>query len=107
MADTRLVRLKPYSKKKGHLLRRYTYKGIKFDHQRGWYRVAKPIADYLAEVRQTADDPDTPLAFDVCTDDEARAMDEAETDANAEGRNAERPIDATEPVRPRRRGGRK
>ncbi len=37
--ETILVRLKPYDHRRGHVLRRYTYAGIKFQVDRGWSRV--------------------------------------------------------------------
>ena len=50
MTDTLLVRLKPYDPRRGHVLRRYTYAGIKFHEERGWYRVSKDVAAYLKTV---------------------------------------------------------
>jgi len=73
--ETLLVRLKPHDPRRGHVLRRFTYRGIKFHEERGWYRVDKAVADYLRGVRQTASDEHAPLAFDVCTPDEAKALD--------------------------------
>jgi len=86
--ETLLVRLKPYDPRRGFVLRRFTYKGIKFQEERGWYRVEKQVADYLAGVRQVEHDPHSPSAFDVQTDDEAKALDareesEAKTRKNA------------------------
>ena len=75
MTDTLLVRLKPYDPRRGHVLRRYTYAGIKFQEERGWYRVEKSVAEYLRSVRPVAGDEVTPLAFDVCTEEEAKALD--------------------------------
>jgi hypothetical protein len=73
--DTMLVRLKPHDPRRGFVLRRYTYRGIKFHAERGWYRVEAPVADYLRAVRQVASDEHSPPAFDVCTADEAVALD--------------------------------
>ena len=81
--DTLLVRLKPHDPRRGHVLRRYTYRGIKFHEERGWYRVEQPVADYLRAVRQVPSDPHSPLAFDVCTDDEAKGLDAREKEAGA------------------------
>ena len=82
--DSRLVRLKAVEKRRGHGLRRFTYKGITFVAGQGWSRVPKAIADYLAEVRQVDGDPHSALAFDVATDTEARVIDESEArDAQA------------------------
>lgn len=76
-----LVRLKPFDSRRGHVLRRYTYAGVKFQEDRGWYRVSRDMAAYLRTVRQVAGDPYSPLAFDVCTPDEARALEASEQEA--------------------------
>jgi len=76
--DTLLVRLKPHDPRRGFVLRRYTYRGIKFHDERGWYRVEKVVADYLRGIRQVAGDDHSPPAFDVCTGDEAKALDTRE-----------------------------
>jgi hypothetical protein len=78
MTDTLLVRLKPYDPRRGHVLRRYTYAGIKFQDERGWYRVERPVAEYLRAVREVPSDRYAPLAFDVCTEAEAKALDAGE-----------------------------
>ena len=76
--ETLLVRLKAYDPRRGFVLRRFTYAGIKFQEERGWYRVEKEVADYLRGVPQISTDQYSPLAFDVCNDDEAKALEEAE-----------------------------
>ncbi len=76
--ETMLVRLKPYDQRIGHVLRRFTYAGVKIHEERGWHRVTKQVADYLRGVRQVANDEYSPLAFDVCTDEEAKALDTRE-----------------------------
>ena len=76
--ETLLVRLKPHDSRRGHVLRRYTYLGIKLHQERGWYRVATEVAEYLRGVHQVASDEYSPLAFDVCTDEEAKALDTRE-----------------------------
>jgi hypothetical protein len=76
--QTMLVRLKPYNPKRGYLLRRFTYRGIRFQEERGWYRVDEEIAKYLSDVRQVDSDLDSSPAFDVCTEEEARALEEKE-----------------------------
>ena len=80
--QAQLVRLKPYDPRRGYVLRRFTFRGIKFHEERGWYRVDKDVADYLRSVRQVASDKHAPLAFDVCTEAEAQALD-AEQEAAA------------------------
>ncbi len=73
--ETMLVRLKSFDPRRGQIVRRFTYAGIKFHEERGWYRVEKSVAEYLRSVRQVAGDEVTPLAFDVCTEEEAKALD--------------------------------
>jgi hypothetical protein len=79
--DTMLVRLKPFDPRRGQVLRRYTHAGIKFHGERGWYRVEKPVAEYLRTVRNQPTDANSPFAFDVCTEEEAKALDARERDA--------------------------
>ena len=86
--DTMLVRLKPYDPRRGHLLRRFTYRGIKFQEERGWYRVSKDVAEYLRGVRQVVTDEHSPLAFDVCTEAEARELDAREKEEGAVRKSA-------------------
>jgi hypothetical protein len=86
---TMLVRIKETDPRRGHVLRRFTYKGIRFQAGNGWYQVSEEVADYLKGVRQRANDPHSPFAFDVCTEKEARAMDKKE----AEEAEPKRPAD--------------
>jgi hypothetical protein len=74
----KLIRLKPHDPKKGHVIRRYTAFGVRFEEARGWYRVADSVASYLATLHQRTGDEDSPLAFDVCTPEEAQRIDAAE-----------------------------
>lgn len=87
-----LVRLKPHDPRRGFVLRRYTYRGIKFHHKRGWYRVDKDVAAYLRGVRQAPGDH-TPLAFDVVTEDEAKALEASEAQPAAR-KAASDPVEA-------------
>jgi len=59
-----LARLKPYNPKRGHVMQRYVAKGARF-LAGVWYEVPKSLGDYLAEVTEQDQDPDSPLAFDV------------------------------------------
>ncbi len=86
---TLFVRLKNYDPRRGHVLQRYTYKGIKFQAGKGWYRASEEVGEYLRNVLQRADDPHSLLAFDVCTEAEARARDKKE----AEDKQPDRPAD--------------
>ncbi len=74
MTDTLLVRLKPYDPRRGFVLRRFTYAGIRFQDERGWYRVERKVGEHLRAVRTVPTDKYAPLAFDVCTEAEAKAL---------------------------------
>jgi hypothetical protein len=74
----KLIRLKPLDAKKGHNIRRYTTFSTTFEEHKGWYRVSDEVASYLATVHQVPNDEDTPLAFDVCTKEEAERIELAE-----------------------------
>ncbi len=86
--ETVLVRLKPYDPRRGYVLRRFTYQGIKFHEERGWYVVDKAVAEYLRKVPQRDTDPHSPLAFDVATEEEAKALDAREEHEGKTRKNA-------------------
>lgn len=85
------VRIKPRNEKKGLKIRKYLAFGMRFEEQLGWYKVPPSIElsdgrvvdtkEYLSNVRNDNDDPDSPLAFDVLTEQEARALDSKERKA--------------------------
>jgi hypothetical protein len=96
----KLVRLKPHDPKKGHVIRRYTAFGVRFEEARGWYKVSDEVAAYLATVHQRPGDDDSPLAFDVCTEEEAQRLEaaekrKAEERARAAEPNVAQPYDIT------------
>lgn len=91
----KLVRLKPYDPKRGHVLRRYTAFGIRFDESRGWYRVSDEVAAYLAAVHEQPGLDYTPLAFDVCTEEEALTLEAREKKEQEERAIASAPNVAT------------
>lgn len=72
-----LARLKPYNGKQ-FTLRSYTVFGIKFVGDRGWYKVDDDVGEYLKTIVQRDSDPDSAPAFDVCTEAQAKAIEEAE-----------------------------
>jgi len=91
---TMLVRIKPRDPHHGRVMRRFGYKGIRFEEGRGWYRVSAEVAEHLRTVRQKAHDPSSQLAFDVCTEDEALTIDTKE----AEEAEPKRPADSARPA---------
>jgi hypothetical protein len=91
MSETLFARLKGYDPRRGQVLRRYAYRGIKIHEDRGWYRVPAEVGEYFRAVRQLAHDPQSPLAFDVCTEEEAREIESRET---AEKASRSSPLDA-------------
>ena len=86
---TFLVRMKKRDPKHGNVMRRFTYRGAKFEEAKGWYRVSEEVAEYLRNVRQKAHDPQSPLAFDVCTEKEAKGLDTKEAEDEKPKRPAE------------------
>lgn len=85
MSDTRFVRLKPYNKKVGHVVKRYHVAGQIFigQDQSGnprWYKVDTEVASLLATKRQNPGDPNSIKLFDVHTEDEYRAISLRERD---------------------------
>src|SRR5690606_36603257 len=44
----------------------------------GWYKVPKALADKLLNVKQLDGDPESADGFDVCTEAEAKALEEME-----------------------------
>lgn len=92
--DVLWVRLKPYNEKKGYKLKRYLAFGLRFDEPEGWYKMRRTITlaspegnrdvdlgAYLRSVRNDNDDLDSPLAFDVMSEAEARQLDADERKA--------------------------
>lgn len=88
-----LVRIKPKNPRKGLKKGRHMVANILFDVERGWYKVSEfvvrfnkenqtnekfALIEYLRNVRNDNDDPESPLAFDVCTPEEAKALQAAE-----------------------------
>ena len=86
-----LVRIRPYNPKRGQTMRSFGYKSIRFRIEQGWYRVARAIGEHLATVRCSDMDPESQLAFDVCTEAEARRIIEAEVSEGERGTPA-RPL---------------
>ena len=88
MTDTLLVRLKPYDPRRGHVLRRYVRR-----HQvpggAGWYRV-EAVAEYLRACAGSRRSH-APLAFDVCTEAEAKALDAGEQRREGQAQRHRRP----------------
>jgi hypothetical protein len=89
--DSLLVRLRPHDPRRGHVLRCFAFRGVRFYAHLGWYRVPSEIAEHLRLAHQHADDPHSPLAFDVCTLDEAERID-AEESARAHAATATAPL---------------
>lgn len=79
-SPTLLVRLKPYDKRRRHVMKIYVHgpSSKKFEERKGWYKVDEELANYLAEIPQIEGDEDSPRAFDVVTASEAAKIDERE-----------------------------
>ncbi len=61
----KFVRIRPYNKARGQLVRRYVYGGVRFEVDHGWYEVDDEIAEYLKTVLTHPQDPDSKPVFDV------------------------------------------
>lgn len=101
------VRLKPRDPQRGYKLRRYTVFGYTFSVERNWYKIPSKVKGlianedvnvdmktYMAEIRNDNDNPDSALAFDVCTKEEAAAISKREREAK-EKNQADNPVDLT------------
>jgi len=66
------------------VLQHYSYRGILFKAGAGWVKVAESVAEHLRTVHQQAHDPYSPLAFDVCSEDEARKLDVKDIEQSVE-----------------------
>lgn len=76
---TMFVRLKPYNPRKGYVRRRQMVEGVRFDVDHNWYRIDDhAFAERLRAMTQDDADPDSAALFDVCTEAEARAIQERE-----------------------------
>ncbi len=73
---TMLVRLKPFNPRRGFVMRTYVdgISGAVFKEERGWYEVEDAMAAKLKEITSKPENPESPLAFDVCTREEAVAL---------------------------------
>jgi len=98
-AQAMFARLKPFNPKRGYKVRRYSVFGIRFDHDKGWYKVDPNVAEYLKTVHCDNNDPDSPMAFDVCTEGEARELVEAERKAALKRGEIQSPIDTAADMR--------
>ncbi len=99
MTEMMLTRLKPFNPKRGYTLRRFSVFGIRFDHDRGWYRVDQNVATYLKTVHCDNNNPDSPLAFDVYAEEEARGVVERERLAKLKRGEVKSPIDTASETR--------
>lgn len=66
------VRLKPFNPRRGHYIKNYvdSRTGAKFSVDKGWYQVPRSLADRLGKITQRSHDPDSPLAFEIMSEEE-------------------------------------
>lgn len=100
--DTVLVRIKPYNPRRGYVLRRYVYADPKtgtryrFEEPRGWYVVPVRIGNYLKTIHSSFEDPESPFAFDVVSQEEAKRIDNSEQVEEKPRATADRARSATD-----------
>ncbi len=75
-AEVLLVRLKPFNPRRGYVLKTYVDgpSGAVFKEERGWYEVPAALGEKLRDVTSKPENTDSPAAFDVCTKEEAVAL---------------------------------
>lgn len=78
-----LVRIRPHNPRIGHVVKQYTAFGIRFEEAKGWYKVDPKVAEYLSDVRMQDGDDQSPLMFDVKTQEEAEMTAQAEAKKSA------------------------
>ena len=81
-----LARLKPLNERKGHKVKLYMIAGARFYVERGWYEVDDALADKLRDLHQDHYDLESPMLFDVCTEEEALRLEQSERAAAATAR---------------------
>jgi len=99
------VRVKPYNPKRGYRTKTYSVFGYRFQEGKGWYKINKTviwgeganrktidIAAYLRGIHNNAEDEQTPLVFDVCTEAEATAI------TASEKKKAEKAAEPSDPI---------
>lgn len=85
----KLARLKPRNPKRGHMIVNLVFEGRRFRADEGWYKVSDETARALAQIRQERMDPGSPFAFDICTKEEALALEREERRAARRRRTVE------------------
>lgn len=95
-APTMLARIKPFNPKRGNKVRTYTVYGIKFLEEKGWYRVNAKVAAYLEKVTRDGD-PEGVEIFDVCTEEEAIALEAKDRKKAMERASVSEPNNALTP----------
>jgi hypothetical protein len=80
---TRYLRIHPREPKKGYRVRVYNVYGSPFAEERGWYRVSFREDQFaiLRMIRNEPDNPDSKPVFDICTEEERKALEAAEARA--------------------------
>jgi len=85
---TLFVRLKPYNPAKGFVVQRLVVQGVRFMAGH-WYEVNAKLATVLSTIHETPDNLETPLAFDILSREQAKAL-EAKELATAARANIQR-----------------
>lgn len=83
---TQLARLKPYNERKGYLTRIYSIDSQRFLSEKGWYEVSDTLAEKLKDLHQDHYNEESPLLFDVASEEEAEKIDQKETETEVAAR---------------------
>jgi len=68
------IRIHPFNPQRGFKVRRFVYRGQRFEEERGWYRVTDEFAEEVRDLRQDAYNPDSKPVFQVADADEAKKL---------------------------------
>ncbi len=88
---TKYVRIKPFNPQKGFKSKTYTFQSQIFREEKGWYEVSDKLAAKLVDITNEPYNPESKPVFDVCTPEEAQALEDFEARKAVERAAAKNP----------------
>jgi len=68
------IRIHPFNPKRGFKIKRFNYRGQKFESERGWYQVEDDFAEEVRDLKQNPYEEDSKPVFEVADEDGAKAL---------------------------------
>ncbi len=68
------IRLHPFNPQKGFKVKRFGYRGMRFQSEKGWYQVTDEFAEEIKDFTQTLTDPDSKPLFQIASEVEAKKL---------------------------------